>query len=133
MLAAIEGADVALVPTLKVWQHHLRDEPASVRARSASTSTGQLRAWRGAGGTVLFGTDAGGMNDYDPSDEYALMAEAGMDVSRDPCGAHDDASGDHRRGSADRAHRSGPTGGTWWSWTAIRLRMFERSPMCAIR
>ena len=31
-LAAIEGADVALVPTLKVWQHHLRDEPASVRA-----------------------------------------------------------------------------------------------------
>jgi len=49
-----------------------------VRARSASTSTGQLRAWRGAGGTVVFGTDAGGMNDYDPSDEYALMAEAGM-------------------------------------------------------
>ena len=78
VLAAIEGADVALVPTLKVWQHHLRDEPASVRARSASTSTGQLRAWRDAGGTVVFGTDAGGMNDYDPSDEYALMAEAGM-------------------------------------------------------
>ena len=39
---------------------------------------GQLRAWRDAGGTVVFGTDAGGMNDYDPSDEYALMAEAGM-------------------------------------------------------
>ena len=37
-----------------------------------------LRARRGAGGTVVFGTDAGGMNDYDPSDEYALMAEAGM-------------------------------------------------------
>ena len=44
----------------------------------ASTSTDQLRAWRGAGGTVVFGTDAGGINDYDPSDEYALMAEAGM-------------------------------------------------------
>ena len=78
VLAAIEGADVTLIPTLKVWQHQLRDEPASVRARSASTSTGQLRAWRGAGGTVVFGTDAGGMNDYDPSDEYALMGEAGM-------------------------------------------------------
>ena len=78
VLAAIAGADVTLIPTLKVWQHHLRDEPAAVRARSASTSTGQLRAWRGAGGTVVFGTDAGGMNDYDPSDEYALMAEAGM-------------------------------------------------------
>ena len=53
VLAAIEGADVALVPTLKVWQHHLRDEPASVHARSASTSTSQLRAWRGADGTGL--------------------------------------------------------------------------------
>ena len=78
VLAAIVGADVTLIPTLKVWQHQLRDEPASVRARSASTSTGQLRAWLGAGGTVVFGTDAGGMNDYDPSDEYALMGEAGM-------------------------------------------------------
>lgn len=78
VLAAVEGADVTLIPTLKVWQHQLRDEPASVRARSASTNTGQLRAWRGAGGTVVFGTDAGGMNDYDPSDEYALMDEAGM-------------------------------------------------------
>ena len=78
VLAAIEGADVTLIPTLKVWQHHLRDEPAAVRAHLASTSTDQLRAWRGAGGTVVFGTDAGGINDYDPSDEYALMAEAGM-------------------------------------------------------
>ena len=74
VLAAIEGADVTLIPTLKVWQHQLRDEPASVRARSASTSTGQLRAWRGAGGTVVFGTDAGGMNDYDPSDEHQVEA-----------------------------------------------------------
>lgn len=29
------------------------------------------------GGMILFGTDVGYMNDYDPSDEYALMAEAG--------------------------------------------------------
>jgi imidazolonepropionase-like amidohydrolase len=26
----------------------------------------------------LFGTDVGGVDDYDPTDEYALMAEAGM-------------------------------------------------------
>ena len=26
----------------------------------------------------MFGTDVGGMDEYDPSDEYALMAEAGM-------------------------------------------------------
>ena len=27
---------------------------------------------------VLFGTDVGYMSDYDPSEEYALMGEAGM-------------------------------------------------------
>ncbi len=27
---------------------------------------------------MLFGTDVGYMDEYDPSDEYALMAEAGM-------------------------------------------------------
>ena len=27
---------------------------------------------------MLFGTDVGYMDDYDPADEYALMAEAGM-------------------------------------------------------
>ena len=26
----------------------------------------------------MFGTDVGGAGDYDPGDEYALMAEAGM-------------------------------------------------------
>ena len=27
---------------------------------------------------MLFGTDVGYMNDYDPTDEYMLMAQAGM-------------------------------------------------------
>ncbi|HEY3053606.1 MAG TPA: amidohydrolase family protein, partial [Thermoanaerobaculia bacterium] len=40
-------------------------------------AAGQVRAWLASGGTVLFGTDLGAV-DYDPSDEYALMAEAGM-------------------------------------------------------
>jgi imidazolonepropionase-like amidohydrolase len=42
------------------------------------TAIGQLRAWLGSGGVVLFGTDVGYMSEYDPSDEYALMAEARM-------------------------------------------------------
>ncbi len=45
---------------------------------SAQTGVGQLRAWLASGGVILFGTDVGGMDDYDPGDEYALMAEAGM-------------------------------------------------------
>lgn len=31
-----------------------------------------------AGGATLFGTDVGYMGDYDPFDEYTLMARAGM-------------------------------------------------------
>jgi imidazolonepropionase-like amidohydrolase len=37
-----------------------------------STEVGQLRAWVANGGTVLFGVDP------DPSEEYQLMAQAGM-------------------------------------------------------
>jgi imidazolonepropionase-like amidohydrolase len=38
----------------------------------------QLRAFVEAGGQVLFGTDVGYMTDYDPSDEYTYMQQAGM-------------------------------------------------------
>jgi imidazolonepropionase-like amidohydrolase len=78
VLAAMREAKVALIPTLKAWKYLLRHDRASLGDASARTSTGQLRAWVASGGVVLFGTDVGGIDDYDPSDEYALMGEAGM-------------------------------------------------------
>ncbi len=78
IIVAMLEAKVALIPTLKIWQYQLRHDRASLGDLSARTSTGQLRAWTASGGEVLFGTDVGGMDDYDPSDEYALMAKAGM-------------------------------------------------------
>jgi imidazolonepropionase-like amidohydrolase len=78
VLAAMRQAKVVLIPTLKVWTYLLRDR-ASLRDEWTRTNLGQLRAWLASGGVVLFGTDVdAGMDDYDPSDEYALMAEAGM-------------------------------------------------------
>jgi len=78
VLVAIRQAKVALIPTLKVWTHLLRDR-ASLRDLWTRNNVGQLRAWLASGGVVLFGTDIdAGMDDYDPSDEYALMAQAGM-------------------------------------------------------
>jgi imidazolonepropionase-like amidohydrolase len=78
ILSAMKERNVALIPTLKLWRYELRHDRVSALERFAGTGVGQLRAWLAADGVVLFGTDVGYMNDYDPSDEYALMAEAGM-------------------------------------------------------
>jgi len=78
VVAAMRTAGIALIPTLKLWRYELRHDRASARDRFTEAGIGQLRSWVAAGGAVLFGTDVGYMDDYDPSDEYALMAEAGM-------------------------------------------------------
>jgi imidazolonepropionase-like amidohydrolase len=78
VLSAMRQANVALIPTLKLWKYLLRHDRASLGDAQTEASVGQLRAWLESGGQVLFGTDVGGVDDYDPGDEYALMAEAGM-------------------------------------------------------
>jgi imidazolonepropionase-like amidohydrolase len=78
ILAAVKERErVALTPTLMLWKYFARHDRASTQEESVRTSLGQLRAWLAAGGTVLFGTDLGAA-EYDPAEEYALMAEAGM-------------------------------------------------------
>jgi imidazolonepropionase-like amidohydrolase len=78
VLAAMKERRVALIPTLKLWKYELRHDRTSALEQFVETGIGQLRAWLASGGVILFGTDVGYMNDYDPSDEYALMAQAGM-------------------------------------------------------
>jgi imidazolonepropionase-like amidohydrolase len=77
ILTAMKDRRVALTPTLTLWKYYLRHDRISTQEQIANTAAGQVRAWLASGGTVLFGTDLGAV-DYDPSDEYALMAEAGM-------------------------------------------------------
>ena len=77
ILAAMKERRVALTPTLTLWKFYMRHDRISTQERITNTATGQLRAWLASGGTVLFGTDLGAV-DYDPSEEYALMAESGM-------------------------------------------------------
>ena len=76
-LSAIVAANIALIPTLMLWEHLTRHERASVQARVVEAELAQLRAFREAGGAVLFGTDHGAV-DRSPTREYGLMAEAGM-------------------------------------------------------
>lgn len=79
ILAAMKKQAVALTPTLAVWKSLLRHDRISAQEQAVTTATGQLKAWVGSGGAVLFGNDLGAV-DYDPGEEYRLMAEAGMSV-----------------------------------------------------
>jgi imidazolonepropionase-like amidohydrolase len=70
--------NMAVVPTLQLWPYELKR--AKLEPRIVELATGdaveQLRAFAKAGGQVLFGTDVGYMSDYDPTEEYRLMARA---------------------------------------------------------
>ena len=77
ILAAMKERRVALTPTLTLWKYFMRHDRIAAQEQIANTAIGQLRGWVASGGTVLFGTDVGAV-DYDPSEEYALMTEAGM-------------------------------------------------------
>lgn len=76
--AAGEGR-TALIPTLALWKQLMRHDRLSLVQSMVATAVDQLRAWRDAGGIVIFGTDYGAV-DADPSDEYALMQRAGMTI-----------------------------------------------------
>jgi imidazolonepropionase-like amidohydrolase len=80
LLRAMSDGRTALTPTLTLWEHYLRHDRLSTQQRTVETALGQLRAWRAAGGEVLFGTDLGAV-EYDPAPEYRLMAAAGMGFS----------------------------------------------------
>ena len=77
ILTTMQERHVALTPTLTLWKYYARHDRISAQELSTNTAVGQLRAWLTNGGTVLFGNDLGAV-DYDPSEEYALMAASGM-------------------------------------------------------
>ncbi|WP_133479765.1 amidohydrolase family protein [Cognatilysobacter segetis] len=72
---------MALIPTLMLIEVEVRNEGLPPRAGDAmlAAASQQLKAFHAAGGQVLFGTDAGYIDVYDPTREYRLMAAAGLD------------------------------------------------------
>jgi imidazolonepropionase-like amidohydrolase len=68
---------MAITPTLTLWRFALQHDRASVQDNAVQNAVEQLKAWTAAGGTVLFGTDLGAI-EYDPTEEYVLMSQAGM-------------------------------------------------------
>ena len=78
--ARMRERGMGMIPTLKLWPYELRKMGMTAEQQQALLANGQaqLRAFAEAGGQVLFGTDVGYMTDYDPSDEYAYMQQAGL-------------------------------------------------------
>lgn len=69
---------MAVVPTLMLFPYELKRAqlPPHVVELATGDAVEQVRAYSKAGGQILFGTDVGYMADYDPSEEYRLMARA---------------------------------------------------------
>lgn len=79
-LREVIASRVAIVPTLKLLDYELRKEgvPPDIAAKLIAISVEQVKAFAAAGGPVLFGTDVGYMTDFDPTEEYRLLARAGL-------------------------------------------------------
>jgi len=80
LIATMKANDVALVPTLKLWRFELERAGVPREATLAFQNIGvhQLAEYVDAGGEVIFGTDVGYMDEFDPTEEFRLMSEAGM-------------------------------------------------------
>jgi len=73
---------VWMIPTLKLLRYELAKEqvPQAVAERIVNESVQEFGKFVAAGGKVLFGTDVDYMTDMDPTEEYALMGQAGMNA-----------------------------------------------------
>ncbi len=80
LLPRMRERGMALVPTLMLWRYELERAglpPEAVAARTRVAQE-QVRGFAALGGQLLFGTDVGYMTDFDPSEEYVLLSEAGL-------------------------------------------------------
>lgn len=80
LLEQLRTEGVYLVPTLKLLNYELAKEhvPAEDAERVLQDNVHEVGVFAAAGGKVLFGTDVDYMDDTDPTEEYELMAQAGM-------------------------------------------------------
>jgi imidazolonepropionase-like amidohydrolase len=78
LIDQMRAKKMAVVPTLQLFPYELRRAGLPERIVEGATSDAieQVRAYAAAGGQILFGTDVGYMTDYDPADEYRLLARA---------------------------------------------------------
>jgi imidazolonepropionase-like amidohydrolase len=78
LIEQMRAKNMAVIPTLKLFPYELKrmELPERVVDGATSDAVEQVRSYSKAGGQILFGTDVGYMTDYDPTEEYRLMARA---------------------------------------------------------
>lgn len=78
LIEQMRAKSIAVIPTLKLFPYELKrmELPERVVDGATSDAVEQVQSYSKAGGQILFGTDVGYMSDYDPTDEYRLMARA---------------------------------------------------------
>ena len=78
LIEQMRAKTMAVVPTLKLFPYELRraELPERIIEGATMDAVEQIRSYAAAGGQILFGTDVGYVTDYDPTDEYRLMARA---------------------------------------------------------
>jgi imidazolonepropionase-like amidohydrolase len=80
LMDQLRAEGVSMIPTLKLLRYELAKEqvPKDIAERIVNESVQEFGKFAAAGGKVLFGTDVDYMTDMDPTEEYELMAQAGM-------------------------------------------------------
>lgn len=80
LMDALRAAGVHMVPTLKLLRYEMAKEkvPPSAADAVLQDSVREFGRFAAAGGKVLFGTDVDYMEDSDPTEEYELLAQAGL-------------------------------------------------------
>ncbi len=80
LMDALRAAGIHMVPTLKLLRYELAKEkvPPQLAEPVLQDSVREFGRFAAAGGKVLFGTDVDYMEDSDPTEEYELLAQAGL-------------------------------------------------------
>jgi imidazolonepropionase-like amidohydrolase len=78
LIKQLVARNMAVVPTLQLWPYEMKK--AKLQQKIIDLAMGdaieEVRSFSAAGGQILFGTDVGYMTEYDPTEEYVLLARA---------------------------------------------------------
>lgn len=79
-LPAMAKNNMALIPTLKLWcgDGERFETSEEIIQNFIMWGQEQIKAYADTGGDIMFGTDVGYVTDFDPTDEYTYMKDAGL-------------------------------------------------------